>query len=221
MWKKDETPTAATGPEATRTPPPPPPPASPAPAPASAPASRPAGSSQRAAIGQSIRIRGDVTGDEDLLIQGRVEGSVDLRNHVVTVGAEGEVKASITARVVVVEGVVEGNVSSEEQVVLRASARVKGDITAPRVVLEDGARFRGGVDMGAFPEEDEASTGPRASKDTRSEQKRQSAASSSSSSSSGADADKGSGSSARTSEATEPSESKKKGSPELFAEARA
>jgi cytoskeletal protein CcmA (bactofilin family) len=105
-------------------------------------------SSERATIGRSITIRGEVTGDEDLLIQGRVDGSVDLKQHSVTVGREGEVKANITARVVTVEGKVEGNLSADEQVILRASATVQGDITAPRVVLEDGARFRGGVDMG-------------------------------------------------------------------------
>lgn len=109
---------------------------------------RPTTSKDRATIGRSIAIRGDVTGDEDLLIQGRVEGSVDLSEHAVTVGPEGEVKASIVARIVVVEGTVEGNLRADEQVILRSSAHVQGDIEAPRVVLEDGARFRGGVDMG-------------------------------------------------------------------------
>ncbi len=111
-----------------------------------APATAPAG--QRATIGRSITIHGEVSGDEDLMIQGRVEGSVDLKQHSVTVGPDGEVKASIVARVVTVEGRVEGNLSADEQVVLRSSASVHGDISAPRLVLEDGARFRGGVDMG-------------------------------------------------------------------------
>jgi cytoskeletal protein CcmA (bactofilin family) len=102
----------------------------------------------RAIIGPSISIRGEVTGDEDLLIQGKVDGSVDLKQHSVTVGPEGKVKAGIAGRVVVVEGTVEGDLKAEEQVILRGSATVQGDITAPRVILEDGARFRGGVDMG-------------------------------------------------------------------------
>lgn len=106
-------------------------------------------SGERATIGRSITINGEVSGDEDLLIQGRVDGSVNLKQHSVTVGPEGEVKADITARVVTVEGSVKGNLHAEEQVVLRSAALVEGDITAPRVVLEDGARFRGGVDMGA------------------------------------------------------------------------
>ena len=102
---------------------------------------------ERATIGRSITIKGEVTGDEDLLIQGRVDGSIDLKQHSVTVGREGEVKANITGRIVTVEGKVEGNLRADEQVILRASATVQGDISAPRVVLEDGARFRGGVDM--------------------------------------------------------------------------
>jgi cytoskeletal protein CcmA (bactofilin family) len=103
---------------------------------------------ERATIGRSITIRGDVSGDEDLLIQGRVDGSVDLKQRSVTVGQEGRVKANITGRVVIVEGEVEGDLRAEEQVILRSTARVQGDITASRVVLEDGASFRGGVDMG-------------------------------------------------------------------------
>jgi cytoskeletal protein CcmA (bactofilin family) len=101
-----------------------------------------------AMIGRSISIRGEVTGDEDMVIQGRVEGSVDLKQHSVTVGPEGEVKANVIARVVTVQGKVVGNLSGEEQVILRASARVEGDIVAPRVVLEDGTVFRGSVEMG-------------------------------------------------------------------------
>lgn len=110
-------------------------------------------SGERATIGRSISINGEVKGDEDLLIQGRIDGSVTLKQHAVTVGPEGEVKADIGARVITVEGAVEGNLNAQEQVILRGSARVQGNITAPRVVLEDGARFRGGVDMGEAPPE--------------------------------------------------------------------
>jgi cytoskeletal protein CcmA (bactofilin family) len=113
---------------------------------------------ERATIGRSITLRGDVTGDEDLLIQGHVEGTVNLRQHSVTVGSEGEVVASIVGRVVTVEGRVEGDISGTEQVILRSSALVKGDIRAPRLVLEDGARFRGLVDMGEGEEDQALST---------------------------------------------------------------
>jgi cytoskeletal protein CcmA (bactofilin family) len=115
-----------------------------------------------ALIGRSISIHGEVTGDEDLLIQGRVQGSVDLKQHTVTVGTEGEVKADIAARVVTVEGRVVGNITGQEQVVLRASARVDGDIVAPRVVLEDGTVFRGSVEMGEIQNRPKASATPTA-----------------------------------------------------------
>ncbi len=140
MWKKDE-PTRPTTADS-----------SPAQAPAATrpPApSRPAASgAERAVIGPSISITGEVSGDEDLLIEGRIEGTVALEQHAVTVGREGRVKAGISGRTVVVEGSVEGDVRALEQVILRSSARVVGDVTAPRVVLEDGATFRGRVDMG-------------------------------------------------------------------------
>lgn len=102
----------------------------------------------QAVIGSSISIKGEVAGDEDLVIQGRVDGSVELDQNTVTVGPDGDVTADIAGRVITVEGHVEGDLTADEQIVLRSSARVEGDIRAPRVVLEDGARFRGGVQMG-------------------------------------------------------------------------
>ncbi|MEX2465288.1 MAG: polymer-forming cytoskeletal protein [Gemmatimonadota bacterium] len=102
-------------------------------------------------IGASISIKGDVTGSEDLLIQGKVDGSVTLDHHAVGVGPEGRVNAHIIGRVITIEGRVEGDLTAEEQIILRGSAQVHGDIKAPRVVLEDGATFRGLVDMGAAP----------------------------------------------------------------------
>jgi len=105
-----------------------------------------------------------VTGDEDLLIEGSVEGSVDLKQHAVTVGSEGRVRAGITGRVVTVEGTVHGDLRADEMVVLRSTAQVEGDITAPRVVLEAGASFRGAVDMGdGLPKA--SSEGARGAKD--------------------------------------------------------
>lgn len=137
MWKKDDqsdpTPTQSRSESAT---------------PRTEPYRSVRGTGERATIGPSITIRGEVSGDEDLLVQGRVDGSVDLKENSVTVGQEGQVKADIKARVITVEGKVEGNLNADEQVILRSSARVQGDIKAPRVVLEDGASFRGGVDMG-------------------------------------------------------------------------
>ena len=116
----------------------------------------------RATIGPSITVKGEISGDEDLLIQGRVEGSIDLNERAVTVGRDGQVNADIEGRVVTVEGNVEGNLRALEQVILTSSARVQGDIKAPRVVLEDGATFRGMVDMGD-PTGQGKATGPQAS----------------------------------------------------------
>jgi len=135
MWKKEDMPEPSPAPRVEA-------------APSYERVAPPKASGERATIGRSITINGQVSGDEDLLIQGRVDGSVNLKQHAVTVGAEGEVKADITARVITVEGRVEGNLSAAEQAILRGSARVEGNISAPRVILEDGARFRGGVDMG-------------------------------------------------------------------------
>lgn len=99
-------------------------------------------------VGQKIRLKGEITGEEDLLIEGQVEGSVVLRSHAVTVGEEGEVKASIVGRTITVKGSVKGNLTADEQIVLHSSATVQGDLKAPRVMMEDGATFRGGIDMG-------------------------------------------------------------------------
>ena len=110
-----------------------------------APLARSTGS---ATIGPSILVRGEVSGNEDLLIQGELDGSVALDNNSVTVGGGGRVKANITGRIITIEGNVEGNLNAKEQIILRGSAIVQGDLKAPRVVLEDGASFRGLVDMG-------------------------------------------------------------------------
>jgi cytoskeletal protein CcmA (bactofilin family) len=179
MWKKDEaTPGAERQPEmASR---------AETPRPSSA-ASRSA-PGELATIGRSITIKGEVSGDEDLLIQGRVDGSIDLDQQSVTVGREGRVKANITGRVVTVEGQVEGDLKAQEQVILRSSARVHGDITAPRVVLEDGASFRGLVDMGepGAGKEKSGSTSDAKSSGSASASAKSDAASTSSSTTNGA-----------------------------------
>jgi len=102
---------------------------------------------ERAIIGASITIRGDVTGDEDLVIQGRVEGKVDLAQHNVTVGAKGRIKANVIGRTVTVEGEVEGDLRAEEQIAVRKTGKVRGNMSAPRVTIEDGASFQGSIDM--------------------------------------------------------------------------
>lgn len=109
------------------------------------------GSRGPATIGPSILIRGDLAGDEDLIIQGRVEGSVSLQQNNVTVGKEGRIRASICGRIITVEGHVEGDLNGEEQVIIRASGNVRGNIVSPRVALEDGCRFKGSIDMEVKP----------------------------------------------------------------------
>lgn len=101
----------------------------------------------RATIGPSIFIKGDLTGDEDLVIEGRVEGKVDLKQNNVTVGRNGRVRADVFGRVVTIEGEVDGNVFAQEQAILRQAGAIRGNISAPRVILEDGSRFKGSIDM--------------------------------------------------------------------------
>ena len=100
-----------------------------------------------ATIGPSIHIKGDLTGDEDLTVQGRVEGTVDLPKNLLTVGQDGRVNASVTARVIHVDGEVEGDLRGGEQVIVKRSGNVQGNITAPRVTLEDGCKFKGSINM--------------------------------------------------------------------------
>jgi len=102
-----------------------------------------------ATIGPSISIKGDLSGKEDLLIQGRVEGNIELKQNNVTVGQEGRVQADIHGRSIRVEGDVKGNLYGEEDVVIRQSGSVQGNILAPRVTLENGSTFKGSIDMEA------------------------------------------------------------------------
>ena len=111
----------------------------------------PSRSREPATIGPSISIRGDLSGDEDLIVQGRVEGTINLKQNNVTVGKEGRITAAIRAQGITVEGHVEGNLHGDEQVVVRRSGNVQGDINTPRVTLEDGCRFKGAVDMELKP----------------------------------------------------------------------
>jgi len=104
---------------------------------------------EAAGIGASIKIVGDVSGDEDLTILGKIEGKIVLPKHSVTIGQSGRVKADIQAKFVSVAGEVHGNLVAGEQIVIRKTATMLGNLTAPRVGLEDGCRFRGAVEMEA------------------------------------------------------------------------
>jgi len=100
-----------------------------------------------AAIGASIRIRGDVSGDENLIIQGEVDGTVKVVGHNVTISQTGKVKANITAKQIIVEGELVGDMLGEEKVIIRQTGNVHGNIVSPRVTLEDGALFKGSIEM--------------------------------------------------------------------------
>ncbi len=102
---------------------------------------------EKALVGPSIIVKGELSGEEDLMIQGRVEGRVDLKKNNVTVGRTGNVKANIYGKIISIEGEVEGDIYGEEKIIVRASGLVRGNMTAPRVNLEDGAKFKGSIDM--------------------------------------------------------------------------
>ena len=124
---------------------------------AQAPAPQQASRSTAAAvIGPSITVKGDVIGEEDLVIEGRVEGEIKVNRHAVTVGRNGRIKADIHAKSIQVEGEVLGNLWGDEAVVIRRTGKVNGNVTAPRVTLEDGSTFRGSIDMQPPPQAAEA-----------------------------------------------------------------
>ena len=114
-------------------------------------------------MGTSIEIKGTVTGDEDLVIQGKVEGSIELGAHEVTVGESGKVNADITARTVRIDGEVAGDVRGNEKVVISKSGNVRGNIIAPRMTLEDGAIFKGSIDMDPGDASAKVALAPKAS----------------------------------------------------------
>jgi cytoskeletal protein CcmA (bactofilin family) len=100
-----------------------------------------------ALIGKSVVIKGELEGSEDLTIEGQVEGKIELRDHTLTVGQSGVVKAQVFAKSVVVLGELVGNMNASETVDIRESGSVDGDIVAPKVAIAEGAHFRGSIDM--------------------------------------------------------------------------
>jgi cytoskeletal protein CcmA (bactofilin family) len=100
-----------------------------------------------ATIGPSIRIKGDLVGEENLVIEGQVEGTIHLDKNDLTIGSNGRVKANVHAKGVIVEGQLEGDILGKEKVVIRRTGNMRGNIVAPRVTLEDGAMFKGSIEM--------------------------------------------------------------------------
>ncbi len=144
MWKRDESVKPTT----------PPPPAAPAPAPpvAATPAAQPKDmrtqiERDKVNIGKSVVIKGELSGSEDLTIEGHCEGRIELRDNVLTIGPNGKIRAEVFAKSVIVLGEVVGNVTASEKVDIRDNGSVDGDIISPRVAIAEGAHFRGSVDM--------------------------------------------------------------------------
>jgi cytoskeletal protein CcmA (bactofilin family) len=177
MWKRDE----AAKPGGQSQPSPAPAPVTPAASPVAAEAARPQpitsidtprGLEKTVNIGKSVIIKGELNGSEDLTIEGQVEGKIELRQNVLTIGPNGKIKAQVFAKSVIILGEVTGNVTATEKVDIRDNGSVDGDITAPRVAIAEGAHFRGSIDMqraGGKPGETKA--GENKPAENKSEQK--------------------------------------------------
>ena len=141
MWKRDEAPKPASGQPAQ-----PAPPAVPG---ASVPRVEASHHMEKdiVNIGKSVVIKGELNGSEDLTVEGHVEGTIQLRDHVLTIGPNGRIKAQVFAKAVIVLGEVTGNVTASDKVDIRDNGSVDGDIISPRVAIAEGAHFRGSVDM--------------------------------------------------------------------------
>ena len=140
MWKRGEGVKPATEPVSSAQPPqtvPGTPPAAP----------RPQIGRDAVNIGKSVVIKGELSGSEDLTIEGQVEGKIELKDNVLTIGANGKIKAQVFAKALIVLGEVNGNVNATEKVEIRDGGSVDGDIVSPRVAIAEGAHFRGSVDM--------------------------------------------------------------------------
>src|SRR5579863_2620777 len=143
MWKPTQ---QGQSPSSTPTPEP----ARPTPAAPTLETPRPAASSsvgEQASISKGLSIKGEITGTESLFIDGKVEGSISIPGNRVTVGKNGNVTASISAREIVVLGKLKGNVSATDRVDIRAEGALTGDVAAARISIEDGAFFKGGIDI--------------------------------------------------------------------------
>jgi cytoskeletal protein CcmA (bactofilin family) len=148
MWKRDEAvkPTGSAGPAPAT-------PTSSTPPAAETARPQPSGShdyrleKSTVNIGKSVVIKGELNGSEDLTIEGTVEGKIELRQNVLTIGPNGKIKAQLFAKAVIILGEVTGNVTATEKVDIRDNGSVDGDIAAPRVAIAEGAHFRGSIDM--------------------------------------------------------------------------
>ncbi|MDX2150060.1 MAG: polymer-forming cytoskeletal protein [Bryobacteraceae bacterium] len=160
MWNRKEEernqaqrnqPSAPAAPQQQKAPEPPRPVASATPPPVAPQYSAPAPSSSSpggaAIIGASVAIRGDITASEDLVINGHVEGTIQLDEHRLSVGPRGKVKAQIAAREVMIQGNVEGDIEARDKITIKNDGSLVGDIRVAGIVIEDGAYFKGSIDI--------------------------------------------------------------------------
>jgi len=98
-------------------------------------------------IGQSIYIKGELTGNEDLTVEGKVDGNIELKDHNLTIGSNGRIEAEVFAKNITIMGEVQGNVYAEDKIEITKTGSLRGNIIAPRVVIEDGAKFKGSIEM--------------------------------------------------------------------------
>lgn len=101
----------------------------------------------QAHIGKSVVVKGEISGSEDLYVDGEVRGSIELRDHALTVGPNGKVDANVTAREIVVHGTLNGNVHASDKMEIRKTGSILGDLTTARIIIEDGAYFKGSIDI--------------------------------------------------------------------------
>src|SRR5450432_817144 len=137
MWNKEQQPSPSSQPAGHQT--------ATATAPALAP-SQPTGAGGVTVIGESLRIQGTLTSNEEIVVNGELSGQLQM-NHRLTIGAKGKVDAGVQAKEVIIAGAVKGNVDASERITLRAGANLVGDVKTAGIVIEDGAYFKGGIDI--------------------------------------------------------------------------
>ncbi|MCK9564324.1 MAG: polymer-forming cytoskeletal protein [Bacteroidales bacterium] len=105
-----------------------------------------------AMIGVTVKIKGDISSDENLVVEGQVEGTITLNGHELTVGQSGRVSANVSAKTIRIEGQVNGDLVGKEKIIISKTGNVRGNLVAPTVILEEGGKFKGSIDMGGAVE---------------------------------------------------------------------
>lgn len=155
----------------------------PSPAPTPSPSTSSVSSAGKTAVlGATIKVKGDISGEENLLIEGQVEGSVSLSSHELTIGKTGKLNANLTAKNIRIDGQVDGDIIGKEKVIVTSTSQIKGNIVTPKMTLEEGARFKGTIDIDPAHANNNAAPSPSAATNSK---PAPSSASSSSSTSSG------------------------------------